>query len=346
MADKIFLVHGMGHHPDTWSTDVDAKLRELYARYGRLSRRPFDDRFELVPINYDDVFRRLVSDWQARAEALGPISDAMGADLVNSLIGWLRNAGELENNFIWTHAADVLLYRFFASVRQEVKTKVAAAIATEISSLPATSRWSVIAHSLGTAVAHDSLDMLWTGKKEDGSATGFEPRHEQALLIAMVANVSRILQTNPKVYDGTVKPGGAGELGRGCLNYLTCRHVLDPFCIPKMFRPDSWPDADSEERGLYRYIEVDHIHQVNVHDLPHYLDHPAVHIPLFRELTFRSSVTAEEEADARASFKKFGNLDDTSAIDIKERLEEMAPGISTAWTEYRAIWDQFFTLFD
>ena len=36
MADKIFLIHGMGHHPDTWSTDVDAKLRELYARYGLL----------------------------------------------------------------------------------------------------------------------------------------------------------------------------------------------------------------------------------------------------------------------------------------------------------------------
>ncbi|MEL7448314.1 MAG: hypothetical protein AAFN78_03845 [Pseudomonadota bacterium] len=341
MTDKIFLLHGMGHHPEGWQAEADAKLRELYGRYGRLSRRGFDDRFELVAIEYDDVFRRLVSDWQEDAEALGPISDAMGADLVSSLIGWLRNAGELEDNFIWTHAADVLLYRFFASVRHEVKTKVAARIAEEITALPATSRWSVIAHSLGCAVAHDALDMLWTGKKEDGTPTGFEPRHEQALLIAMVANVSRVLQTNPKAYDSTVKPGGAGEAGRGCLNYLTCRHVLDPFCIPKMFRPLDWPDADAEERGLYHYVEVDHIHQANIHDLPHYLEHPAVHIPLFRELTFRSAVTSDEEHDALAAFPKFGNLAQSDAIDIKQRLEDMAPGITTAWTQYRAIWDKF-----
>lgn len=57
MIDKIFLVHGMGHHPATWHSDAEAKLRELYARYPRQSRGSFDDRFDLGKLLVDE--RRL-----------------------------------------------------------------------------------------------------------------------------------------------------------------------------------------------------------------------------------------------------------------------------------------------
>jgi len=346
MTDTVFLVHGMGHHPDNWHTDVAATLKRLYSKY-RLSRQPFEQRFALKPISYDGVFRRLVESWQQNANALGAVADAVGANEVSNLVGWLRNAGAVSGNAIWTHAADVLMYRLFFTVRQEIKTHVASQIASEIKKLNASERWSVIAHSLGTAVTHDSLDMLWTGTQEDGSPTGFEPRHEQARVVAMVANVSRVLQTVPKVYDGTVKPGRAGQNGRGCLNYMTCRHVLDPFCIPKMFRPINWPDAAAVERGIYQYIEVDHIHDINVHDFSHYLKHPRIHIPLFRKLAgFDSAVTKAEEDEALSSFKKFGQLSQSVSIDIKEKLEEMSPGISEDWTAYKSIWDEFFGLFD
>jgi hypothetical protein len=340
MTDTIFLVHGMGHHPGNWQADVEARIRADYARYARLSRIPFDQRFSLVPVSYDGVFRRLVTDWQANANALGPVAAGLGAHDVERLIGWLKNAGQIDNNFVWTHAADVLLYRFFYTVRQEIKTHVLNTIVPVIDALSGSANWSIISHSLGTAVIHDALDMLWNATNEDGTATGFEPRHEQALLLAMVANVSRVLQTRPKAYESSVKPGAAGQSGRGCLNFITCRHKLDPFCIPKMFRPIQWPDADAEARGVYRYIEVDHIHQVNVHGFDHYLAHPAVHIPIFRELTFRSAVTIDEEADALANFLPFGNIGAAVGIRIRQRLEEIAPGISDAWTEYRAIWDQ------
>lgn len=341
MADVVFLVHGMGHHPANWHADAETKLRELYARYTRLSRIPFDERFRIVPIQYDDVFRRLVRDWQQNAAALGPVADNLGAAAVENLVGWLRNASTADNNFVWTHAADVLMYRLFFSVRQEIKTSVAGAIAREIDALPASASWSIIAHSLGSAVVHDSLDMLWTGRKEDGTPTGFQPRQEQALLVAMISNVCRVLQTNPKAYDGTVKPGRAGQKGRGCLNYLSCRHKLDPFCIPKMFRPNEWPDPDSAERGVYRYVEIDHIHQVNVHDFNHYLDNPNVHIPLFRKLSFKSAITTEEENNAIAGFAGFGNLGEAIGIRIKQRIEETVPGLPETWNGYRTIWDQF-----
>ena len=331
----------MGHHPANWHADTEAKLRSLYARYNRLSAVSFDRRFRIVPIQYDNVFRRLVTNWQQNAQALGPVAGNLGAGDVERLVGWLKTAAVTDNNFIWTHAADVLLYRMFFTVREEVKTSVARDIATELDNSTGVENWSVIAHSLGTAVTHDALDMLWTGQPVNGVATGFETRHNQALLLAMVANVSRVLQTTPKVYEGTVKPGPSGQAGRGCLNFQTYRHVLDPFCIPKMFKPEAWPDPTSEEDGVYKYIEIDHIHQANVHDVNHYLDNPRVHIPLFRKLTYRRAVTIAEEENAIDSFSKFGNVGATVGVRIKEALDDMAPGLNDAWKEYREFWDQF-----
>ncbi len=346
VADTIFLVHGMGHHPEGWHVPVQTAIKKLYGKY-KLSRVPFDQRFKIKPISYDSVFRNLVTRWQNDANALGAAAAAVGASEVGRLVGWLRNAGQVDNNFVWTHAADVLLYRLFYTVRQEVKTHVAAEFAREIDSLSASARWSVIAHSLGTAVAHDSLDMLMSGQQEDGSPTGFEARNEQALVIAMVANVSRVLQTAAKAYDSNVKPGRAGQNGRSCRRFLNFRHVLDPFTIPKMFRPDAWPDSTAAANGLYRFVEVNHVHDVNVHDLAHYLKHPGVHIPLFRELAgFSSAVTLEQEAEAHENFKQFGQLSQSVGVRLKEKLESVSPGISEDWKAYREIWDTFIALFD
>lgn len=153
MADVVFLVHGMGHHPENWHAGAEARLRELYARYSRLSRISFDERFRIVPIQYDNIFRRLVNQWQQNAAALGPVADQLGASTVENLVGWLKNADVTDNNFIWTHAADVLMYRLFFTVRQEIKTAVALTIAREIDALPASANWSVIAHSLGTLLS-------------------------------------------------------------------------------------------------------------------------------------------------------------------------------------------------
>lgn len=345
MADTIFLVHGMGHHPDNWHVPIEATLKRLYKKY-HLSRQPFEKRFKIRPISYDATFRNLVTRWQNDANDLGEVAAAVGADEVTNLVGWLRSAGDTQNNIIWTHAADVLLYRLFYTVRHEIKSHVAHKIAVEIDNLSASERWSIIAHSLGTAVVHDSLDMLWNGTQEDGSPTGFEPIHDQALVIAMIANVSRVLQTVPKAYEGTVKPGRSGQSNRGCLRYMTFRHVLDPFCIPKMFRPDSWPDSSAVDRGIYQYVEVDHVHDINVHDFNHYLKNPKVHIPLFRGLAgFRTAVTAAEEETELTKFKQFGQLSQGVGIRLKEKLEGISPGISADWKAYKDIWDEFFELF-
>jgi hypothetical protein len=153
---------------------------------------------------------------------------------------------EVDATGFWSHAADALLYRLSSTVRERVKVRVAKQIIDEVTKQYDTeqeSLWSVIAHSLGTAVAHDALDMLATGHVPGAPVNAFDPKIEQANVIAMVANTSRLLETVVDAYESAVKPGRAGQAGRDCLRFLNFRHFLDPFTIPQMFHPQAWPDA-------------------------------------------------------------------------------------------------------
>jgi hypothetical protein len=159
MSHLVFLVHGMGvHDAEDWAVPYIAALEEAYDQYQGLTDTPMTERFQFVPLRYDDIFSAIVNDWADNAEMLGAASAAVGAP-VSKLTDWMKGAGELKDNVGWTHAADVLLYRAFSLVRERVCVHVAAqmtqAIAKQIADTGGFSRWSVIAHSLGTAVIHD-----------------------------------------------------------------------------------------------------------------------------------------------------------------------------------------------
>lgn len=337
MADKVFLIHGMGSHPDGWVAPVVAAIDELYARYPNLARRPRAERFELIPVGYDSVFRQIVDRWRQDASSIGPLAAGVGASEVASLVGWLRET----DGFAWTHAADVLLYRLFFNVRQAVKAEVGRQILAHVATKSASESWSVIAHSLGTAVAHDTLHMLFTATLDDGSPTAFSPLQQQARLVMMVANTSRVLETAVDVYESSVKPGPAGAADRGCGHLFVARHLLDPFTIPRMFNPVDWPDAAGVQTGIYRFLQVRHVHAKNVHGLEHYLAHPEVHVPLFRALTFDAAVTQDQEAAARTSFSTFGTLGETRGLELQRRLEKVTPAISDTWRQMPVLWDRF-----
>lgn len=339
MPDKLFLVHGMGNHQDDWAEPVVELLRDIYSRYRVSKLVSFDERFKVVPIRYDSIFRDTVQRWQQDASAVGQLADGVGADEVNTLVGWLRNA-QVDENFAWTHAADVLLYRLFFDVRQAVKVRVARQIAEEIVDLRTNESWSVIAHSLGTAVAHDALDMLWRGQAP-GVPPAFSPAQGKAQMVMMVSNVSRLLQTVPKAYESLVKPGAANQPDRGCFQFLNVRHRFDPFTFPRRFDPQAWPDSQTVAAGRYANLEVEHFHQANVHDLVHYLKHPAVHIPMLRKATFERAVLKEEETAALDAFDPFGG-DTNRALALRQELEDRLPAISDDWRRLRAIWDAFF----
>lgn len=94
MANRLFLVHGMGKHEAGWHQPVEALLREIYGRYRVARFVSFDDRFEVVPIGYDDIFRDLLARWQQDAATIGPLAEGVGAGQVENLVGWLRGVDQ------------------------------------------------------------------------------------------------------------------------------------------------------------------------------------------------------------------------------------------------------------
>src|SRR6188508_1037470 len=184
MADQIvFLVPGMGVYTDGWHKSWVKTLEDAYNGYPMLQKRPFTTRFDFVPINPDQIYRQIVEGWQKRAKALA----AVKIGLVAKLTTWLTNAGELKDNFGWTHAGDVLQYRLLNLVREWVCVAIADEIKQKLLKAGPGSNWSIIGHSLGTAMVHDTIARLWANDSVFA-------RDHPARLIAMVANVSRVLE--------------------------------------------------------------------------------------------------------------------------------------------------------
>jgi hypothetical protein len=337
MPDRIFVVHGMGHFEDGWQKPIEDFLRGFCDQYAALGSLPFDKRFNVVPVVYDDVFREILATWQRQGEELLQVGQRFGTDLVDQLVGWTQDAPGVDKNFFWSHAFDVILYRMFPTVREAVKVHVANAMFKELQDLASAENWSVIGHSLGTMVVHDTLHAWHTQAFGTGGTLG---QHQRPLLVMMLANVSRILQTEP----GVLSPESAVQPGKVCDYYFSAHHPLDPFTLLRPFKPELWPDRQSQESGAYRLIEVRHIQQLDIHDLLHYLRHPDVVISLLRTLRYSSFVTKEKERLYRQSFKPYGDLADQEVIEIRRKLEDV--GISDGvlgeeWEAIVRIWQRY-----
>jgi len=350
MSHLVFLVHGMGIHETGWESQYIDALDAAYEQYELLSQKPLRERFTFVPLSYDEIFRELVSNWATNAEFVDRAATEAGVSKTQ-LTGWLKGADVTDANFKWTHAADVLMYKAFSLVRervcQHVGNQIVQALAKQIQD-EGRSLWSVVAHSLGTAVIHDTLARLWDSQSTAPGHVAFSAQNEQAQVIAMVANVSRLLETKTAnepydVFKTAVAPGRMAQAGRGCLYYFNARHRLDPFTIPKMFSPQMWPDEAAllASPPRYAHVEVDHIHMWNVHDFGHYMKNPKVHVPLLRRLVSSLAITDEEYAMTLAKFRTFGSLQDEAAIRIRQKLEDATESQADDWLVLGRIWQAF-----
>lgn len=330
MADRLFIVHGMGYDVDGWHQPAGEFLRDFCDRFGPQVARKFDDRFKVVGIVYDDIFRDILATWQKNGAEVLALGKKFDAPTVERILGWSQHAPGTDNNFLWTHAVDVVLYRMFPTIRDAVKVHVAKAIAAELADLKSGESWSIIAHSLGTIVTHDTLHAWYT---EPLGQTGQLGNALRPKVVTMLANVSRILQTKPEVLSSasTVRPGQA------CLYYLNTYHPLDPFTFLRTFKPELWPDREKYEAGDYRLISVDHIQQANIHDLLHYLRHPDVVTTLFRTLLYQSFIAKQKEEEYRASFQKYDGLSDEQVVAIRKKLEDIATGTVGSGEEWEMV---------
>ena len=322
MPNRVFLLHGMGFHPADWHKDTSAFLEDFVARHGDLGGFAVGDFFKFVPLEYDSVFRTYLQTLKTRTQELANVRQMMQVmpgsaptDWVDRLVDWGNKVPGTEDNFAWSHAFDVILYRFMPSLRFEIHAHLAQQIQAEISGMASNERWSIIAHSLGTAVCHD-LCHRWFTANIGGLQLGL---HERPNVLLMLANVSRIVQNDIKVLESTVRPGQA------CTRYLTTLHRLDPFTLLRPFDPVAWP-PDPAERSRYALFEVKHVYQANIHDLLHYLRHPDVVISLFRALGTDGFIPPDKEAAYRAEFRDANPLSEAQLVDLTNWLSDLREG--------------------
>ena len=71
------------------------------------------------------------------------------------------------------------------------------------------------------------------GQPNFQTVANFDPADVKAAFVMMVANVSRVLETDVDVLLSAVQPGKPSNSRSGdASHFVTVRHALDPFTIP------------------------------------------------------------------------------------------------------------------
>jgi len=270
----VFLVHGMGTYEDeSWSDEIVETLKIQYEKFEWSKLIKFDDQFEFKLIKYDKAFEDVRDSWKSQTESImnvigtQPISSG-GKKLLSSLDSLNKD------EFLTTHVLDVLLYRYIPQIASTARAMVNSQIVNHLNAIEGQMpRWSVIPHSLGTAVTHDAFHELYTTQIGNWGAYPLYPK-----AIAMISNVSRVLQNDIEVYESKVNPNINGN--GICQRYLNISHEYDPFVKPNRFKP--WSTWAPE--GSYIDIEINGIEETNVHSASHYLRNPKVSGALFNAM--------------------------------------------------------------
>lgn len=293
----IFFIHGMGEHKSGWSDAAQRTLREAADQFSNF-KGAFDDNYQFVELNYDPIFENYRQQWRN-------IDNGLVSMLQHGMAppGIIRKVLQLNrtlatDNFFTTHLLDVVMYRFLALVNTPIRLHLAQSITDELIKAGSGCRWSVVAHSLGTSVAHDTLQELFTG-----NAGGLSPLNANQFAPQcglFIANVSRLLQNYQDVYQSLVRP--ALRKTQGIFQfYLSAAHRLDPFIKPRPFDPPmEWLDANTQARNpsRYQYLKITEVLDRNVHGLEHYLSNPKVHIAFFRAISGNARLILEKELQA------------------------------------------------
>lgn len=292
MAHTIFLVHGMGMFGEGWANSYSELLKTLWATYGKLNKAfPIAATARFVPITYGHVFE----DWRTRLgghneDVIKHIASLPGgmpfdklADLTSKLTG---------SSFGATHILDVALFYSSPLFRSAVLSSVDAQIRAALPSVNELQTFSVIAHSLGTAVIQQALQ----ARADEERANGIRPPLFRVRSLLMLANVSRILEKSgtSDVYESIVRPASSPDKGL-CDIYLNGRNRLDPIWRPKEFDPvGRWTWESSPNVQRFRHLSFTHLVQPNPHDLGDYLAHPLIHGNFFRSITSKLAIPEGE----------------------------------------------------
>ena len=350
----VFVLHGIGEYEADWlqadSTAVQ-RLRDDAKNYGFFEGKSLDTYVEFVPVVYDDVFKRVLKHWSDLGDSLSSAVPVM-PDVAAKALDYIQKADNDE--WVIQYAGDVLLYWGFRLFQQRVVLRVLAQITQKIAETitigDIVPEYHILAHSLGTAVAHDALHHLgtedWLGalvhapfadldgtdgkhdhdtymeglermKIELGIANPFHPSRFQFETVAMVSNVSGLIHPSESPYHSIVRPGSASAEGAFTKTYLNINHKYDPISIIGNFKmPRAW-----EMQGGVN-LTVDHVLYENIHSAAHYMAHPNVHLRLLQSYVNPFFAT-DNDVKAVATFQRKHGFKNVTENLVKDRIQSL-----------------------
>jgi hypothetical protein len=328
----LILVHGMGSPGKDWADEYASQLRKSYQLIPSLNRVPFDDAIAVKGIVYDTFFEERRVAWKDNAAKVlqGFVDAGMSKGGAAAV---MRATGSMTTKqFLSTHVLDVLHYRFLRTVGEQVRSYVSGEIERLVQAHDPVRRppYSILAHSLGTAVVTESLH-CWISEEIDG-LQAWDSRLGPNNLF-MVANCARLLWSlGPKndsraIYKSATWPYPTPELG-ACRYYGNYSHALDPVTHAQPFdRPDEafyhWPDRSE----IYGNVDIhpEDVQRFNVHGLDHYLAHPNVYVDLFRRIR---GLTLVSENECHSALDRYGKttLTGKALADVRVNLTKYTSG--------------------
>lgn len=307
----VILLHGMGFHPKkheseehlTFEQEVIKAANTALGRYDSFSDIKFNEKVILEPIYYDHIFEKhrneMAQDASGIQEAIKQHLPEMNVpNIMSRLLKFEQKLGK--DKFEYTHVLDVILYLTLTG--GEVRAFVAAEMAKIINKYNDYDI-CVVAHSLGTAIAHDVMDMIFTtNKNENGKFPISSHKIHTYWAFANVSDVVRIMSGKRSPYKSIVKPGSDGCLS----NFNNVFNKFDPFVMELFFRFEPSSDGDWLPKFVYDNFfanyELEQVSRQNTHSIFGYIEDPKV-CHDFLNTFFKFQPEGEEKTKGDAKYK-------------------------------------------
>jgi hypothetical protein len=292
----VLVIHGMGTHvPGAMKQEVASGLNEAAMNFG-LSDFDIENEVEFFQFNYSEFFDQLR---QKDADYAQSISNhlkflqghGLGEQMAGELTAFFADFDE--DDMLYSHWLDVVYYSL-TFWGEKIRLDLAKRINDIMIEANAQSRKvHIVAHSLGTAVLHDTLAKLF---RKDADITSAIPSLDVDRFtidsIWTVANVSRLVNLLNDIADPNHSI--VHSSADGCCNYLyNVANEFDPFTWPKAYRRDI-------ENG--RHIKVKTVRKLNTHDVREYMAAP----PVARMFLFSVAGELVRQSDYLEGVKKHG----------------------------------------
>lgn len=284
----ILLVHGMGTFTapgngtrGSFGQEFIKATTESLQSYKKYKSKKLEDYVDIHEFNYDSWFEQIRREMADRARSMGDRLNAVegkfGVTFATDLVGKLTSleADFGNDDFFYTHWLDVIFYASMlgAKVRVDAGKKIA-----ELVSSYGAGKVHIVAHSLGTAVLHDTLHLLYRPESDpNNEIPDLHLTNHKLGSIWMVANVSRLINSFTHLADplkSVVRPGD-----EGCtFSFFNVRHKMDPFTWLSRFDPQNNGSWLSERvyTAAYNNIVTDLVVDGNTHSFTQYLQDPKV----------------------------------------------------------------------